>query len=153
MELADVVKIEDRQEFVRLVRDLGMRNKDILEYYSQRGIHLTASAVPMAKRRYGLNVKEAYSDLLPWLVHEDHRSLYAAKMLRLEGRRRRGEEMIGERQLRYLENWKAKLAEDGTVVHYEYDTDEGWFYVPRREGVDMDLIRDPRLSDDGSRVP
>lgn len=146
-----MAKIEDRQEFVRLVRDKKMRNKDILAYYAERGIHLRPSTISMAKRRYGLDVREPHADLIPWLVHEDHRGLYAAKMLRLEGRRRRGDQLDAD-QLRYLENWKQKMADDGTVVHYEYDTDEGWFYVPRRDGVDQDLIRDPRLADDGTPV-
>jgi hypothetical protein len=146
-----VAKIEDRQEFVRLVRDEKMRNRDILAYYAERGIHLRPSAISMAKRRYGLDVREAHGDLLPWTVHEDHRGLYAAKMLRLEGRRRRGDK-LSEDQLRYLSNWKRKLEDDGTVVHYEYDTEEGWFYVPRRPGIDNDLIRDPKFEDDGSPV-
>ena len=146
-----MAKIEDRQEFVRLVRDKKMRNREILAYYAKRGVHLQPSAISMAKRRYGLNVREAHVDLLPWLVHEDHRGLYAAKMLRLEGRRRRGD-TISDDQLRYLENWKRKMQDDGTVVHYEYDTEEGWFYVPRRPKIDKDLIRDPRFADDGTRV-
>jgi hypothetical protein len=144
-------KIPDRQEFVRLVRDKKLRNKEILAHYAEQGVHLTASTISMAKRRYGLDVREAYSDLLPWLVHEDHRSMYPPKMLRLEGRRRRGEKLPEDR-LRYLENWKRKMRDDGTVVHYEYDTEEGWFYVPRRPGIDKDLIRDPRYADDGSLV-
>lgn len=146
-----VSKIPDRQEFVRLVRDKKMRNRDILAYYADRGIHMTPNTISMAKRRYGLNVREPYGDLLPWVVHLDHRDLYAAKMLRLEGRRRRGEKVPAEK-LRYLDNWKRKLQEDGTVVHYEYATEEGWFYVPRRPGIDQDLIRDPRFNDDGTPV-
>lgn len=143
-------KIEDRQEFVRLVRS-GMRNREIVDYYAQRGIHLRPNTISMAKRRYGLDVHEWHTDLIPWVINQDHQGLYAAKMLRLEGRRRRGEPLT-DAQLRYLENWKKKMMEDGTVIHYEHDTDEGWFYVPRRDGVDTDLIRDPSLADDGQPV-
>lgn len=144
-----MAKIPDRQEFVRLVRDRQMRNRDILAHYAERGIYLSPNTISMAKRRYGLSVRDPYDDLLPWVVHLDHRSLYPAKMLRLEGRRRRGQELDPDR-LRYLDNWKHKMEQDGTVVHYEYDTEEGWFYVPRREGIDQDLIRDPRFADDGT---
>ncbi len=42
-----------------------------------------------------------------------------------------------------LDAWLLKLRETGHVVHYEADTDEGWFYVDRRPGVDLDIVREP----------
>lgn len=42
-----------------------------------------------------------------------------------------------------LNAWLAGLERDGTVIHYDPDTPEGWWYVPRREGIDTDLIRVP----------
>jgi hypothetical protein len=35
------------------------------------------------------------------------------------------------------------MEEDGTVLHYDPDTEQGWFYVPKRDGIDTDLIRKP----------
>ncbi|GHJ56363.1 hypothetical protein Nm8I071_56700 [Nonomuraea sp. TT08I-71] len=28
--------------------------------------------------------------------------------------------------------------QDGRVLHYDPETEDGWFNVPRREGVDLD---------------
>jgi len=36
-----------------------------------------------------------------------------------------------------------ELAGRGLVVHYDADTEQGVCYVPRRPGVDLDLIREP----------
>jgi hypothetical protein len=44
-----------------------------------------------------------------------------------------------------LEPWLEKLRQAGAVVHYEADTKQGFFYVPRRPGIDLDLIREPTV--------
>jgi hypothetical protein len=55
-----------------------------------------------------------------------------------------------------LQAWLTRLEQEGTVVLYDRSTTSGWLYVPRRIGVDRDLIREPeppRLADDqGSGV-
>ena len=63
-------------------------------------------------------------------------------MLRAEARRRAGIELRDD-ETAQLNSWIDRLKEDGTVVHYDGDIDEGWFYVPRRPDIDMDLIREP----------
>jgi hypothetical protein len=42
-----------------------------------------------------------------------------------------------------LDAWLSGLERDGVVVHYDPDTIEGWWYVPRRDGIDLDLIYEP----------
>lgn len=64
-------------------------------------------------------------------------------MLRQEARRRAGG-VLTEKMEQALNIWLDGLEADGVVVHYEPDTEEGWFYVPRRPGVDQDIIRKPR---------
>lgn len=147
-----MAKIPDRMELVRWLRDEGLTNGQALERYRAEGIYMTTSAISMFRRRNGLDMIQAPHDIMSaWAVAAPHRGLYAAKMLRFEGRRRRGEELPAEIAPR-LEWWKAKLNADGVVVLYNPDTPEGWHYVPRREGVDLDLISDPTLADDGSLV-
>lgn len=44
---------------------------------------------------------------------------------------------------RQVPKWLAMLEENNAVVHYDPDTEEGFFYVPR-EPQDDDIIRRPR---------
>ena len=147
-----MAKIPDRMELVRWLRNDRLTNAQAVERYHARGIDITSAAVSMFRRRNGLDMmKEQHDIMSTWVVAAHHRGLYAAKMLRFEGRRRRGDvlpEGIGPR----LESWKNKLALDELVVFYTPDTPEGWHYVPRRQGVDLDLISDPTLADDGSVI-
>lgn len=79
--------------------------------------------------------------LTPWAVRGEHRWCYAMTMLRMEGLRRAGAELTA-RDTERLEVWIANLREGDLVVHYEPDTDHGFVHVPRRPGVDADLIRE-----------
>ena len=62
--------------------------------------------------------------------------------LRAEARRRDGRPISPEEEVA-LENFKAMLFEQDLVVHYEPETEQGWWLVPRRHGIDFDLIREP----------
>lgn len=63
-------------------------------------------------------------------------------MLRAEARRRAGHQLT-QRVAKELDSWLTRLRADGTVVHYDRGTEEGWHYVPRRPLVDRDLVREP----------
>jgi hypothetical protein len=63
-------------------------------------------------------------------------------MLRAEARRRAGKDLTETDQNR-LKNWMEMIKEQDAVVHYDPDTEEGFFYVPRQEGDD-DLIHRPK---------
>lgn len=80
--------------------------------------------------------------LMPWLVKPEHRALYPPKMLRLEMKRRAGR-LIEQHQEQALDQWLKRRDDEQTVVAYDTDSDEGWFYVPRVE-TDADIIREPR---------
>jgi hypothetical protein len=64
-------------------------------------------------------------------------------MLRAEARRRAGKELT-EADVNRLKNWMEMIKEEDAVVHYDPDTEEGFFYVPRQEGDD-DLIHRPKV--------
>lgn len=111
------------------------------------GIDVSPSAICVWKKRQGVERQlPRHSALIPWVIREPHRRLFAAKMLRREAKRRlmegQGQEMA-QHLLAPLDRWKAKMAENDTVVHYEPETFEGFFYIERREGIDKDLIREP----------
>jgi hypothetical protein len=70
------------------------------------------------------------------------RDPYPLAMLRIEARRRGGFEVRASDSER-LASFKRDLYAEGLVVHYDPDTEVGWWLAPRRPGVDLDMIRDP----------
>lgn len=80
--------------------------------------------------------------LIPWKVRREHQQKWTHTLLRNENRRRNGLP-VNEAALTELERWKIGLEKAGAVVDYRRDTEEGYFLVPRREGIDTDLIRVP----------
>lgn len=65
-------------------------------------------------------------------------------MLRAEARRRAGKP-LSPKTAKSLNAWLDRLDREGVVVFYDRATTEGWRYLPRREAIDMDLIRHPRV--------
>jgi hypothetical protein len=71
-------------------------------------------------------------------VKIEHSKHYAARMLRLLGRRDAGER-LSEHDGQRLEAWLDKLRTERCVVAYAPDTEEGFFYVEAPKG------RQPRV--------
>ncbi len=112
------------------------------EYLRKYNIETVPSLWGNYRRRRGLTRRITRDDdLIPWFVTEKHRWAYPLAMLRVEARRRAGRE-IRDVDLARLTPWKQDLAEGGLVVHYDPDTEQGFFYVPARS-EDTDLIRVP----------
>lgn len=112
------------------------------EYLRKYDLQVSPSMFSQFRRRNGLEGRQARdASLVPWAVNAEHRWANALQMLRAEARLRSGKDMPPER-LRTLEVWKESLEEAGAVVHYEPDTEQGFFYVPKEDGED--LIRKPR---------
>jgi hypothetical protein len=63
-------------------------------------------------------------------------------MLRAVGRSRQGQKLPRTTQ-RQMEQFLALLAKEDSVIDYRPDTILGFYRVPRRAGVDLDLIREP----------
>lgn len=129
---------------LRTLLDKGMTHQEVAD-----SVGVTRAAISSAARRYGFErTWPRYSELIPWHVKTEHGTHYALRMLRVEARLRRGWPLatdddqaadLGER----LDSWKQKLRDEDLVVHYQDNTDEGFYYVPRRPGIDTDLIRVP----------
>lgn len=112
------------------------------EYLRKYNIEIVQSAFSNIRGRHGWSRRIARDDnLIPWAVKEIHRWRYQLAMLRVEGRLRAGFPIRDEDMVR-LVPWKQDLTEGNLVVHYDADTEEGFFYVPRRP-EDTDLIRVP----------
>lgn len=129
----------------------GKTNAEIVRLLDTREhITITRQAVSVWKRRAGLDVKPEPPRRLPWKVREEHRQMSAARVIRNWVRMESGEDIpeVEARRVTYALNELAKVADErewkhGAVFHYDGDTEEGWFVVARRPGVDTGIYRVP----------
>lgn len=136
-------KIVNEQEVLRWFEEGRSYQWMVEEYRRKYGINTVPSLWGNFRRRRGLARRtHRDDDLLPWHLKDEHRWLFPAQMLRAEARRRAGKKLRPEDERR-LDNFIARLKRDGLVVHYDRDTEEGFFYVPARDGIDTDLIYKP----------
>ena len=126
--------IPDSTELRRLVRQ-GKTHAEIADLvYERTGQRVTRGAVSSAISRAGLSSPaNRYKDQLPWRVRIEHSKHYAARMLRLLGRREGGEE-LNEQDVARLDAWLDRLRAEGVIVAYAPDTEEGFFYVKPPKG-------------------
>lgn len=116
----------------------------VAAWEKESGVRISRSTIAMAMRRYDIEAHHPYTrngELIPWKLAPQHRMASDARLLRLEGRRRRGEE-LKERDLRWLSGWLNRLREADAVVTYHPDTVEGFHWTPRKPD-DTDIIRLP----------
>jgi len=136
-------RIQDEAEVVRWFTEGRTYGWMVEEHDRKYNMRLSPSAFSNFRVRKGLARRIAREpDLIPWEINLPHRWAYPLAMLRIEARRRGGFEVRpgdGER----LESWKIGMNDDGVVVHYDPDTEQGWWYVPRRPDIDHGLIHEP----------
>ncbi|SNS50738.1 hypothetical protein [Actinacidiphila glaucinigra] len=143
-------KIVNEQEVIRWFEENRTYTWMQEEYRRKYGIETTIPMWSAFRRRRGIDRRHMRaSDLLPWRMKDEHRHLYPAMMLRAEARERAGRGVTGREETR-LAAWRTMLKEENLVVHYDADTEEGFFYVPREEG-DTDIIREPPQAKRGNK--
>ena len=136
-------KIQNEQEVVRWFEEGRTYRWMCEEYLRKYNLQVQPSMFGNFRNRRGLPRRYVRNDdLIPWAVKEQHRWEYPVMMLRLEARKRGGMTISEDNEGR-LRAWHRHMEETGTVLHYDPDTPEGWFYVPRRTGIDKDVIREP----------
>lgn len=124
------------REVKRLV-DKGMTHTEIGEKFGT-----TRQAVATALSRAGLTDKHRCSTV-PWRVKMGHHTNYNLRMLRAHDRILRGDEISDAERHRH-DLWVERLREYGDmVVDYNPDFEEGFYWVPRRPGIDLDVFRVP----------
>lgn len=137
--------VPDKTQLSRYL-ERGLTQQQIVEQWeADSGLRATRSAIAMAMNRYGLSSarpRPRYDEMLPWQVRLEHASHNDARMLRLEGRRRKGGDLT-VKEKRILQQWKQLLEERHAVILYDPATEQGWWWVPRTE-EDDDLIRRPQ---------
>lgn len=136
-------KIVNEQEVIRWFEEGKTYHWMVEEYRRKYNIDTVPSLWGNFRRRRGLARRINRDDeLIPWLVKIEHRWAYPLAMLRVEARKRAGFELTDD-DMKRLASWHDMLAEENAVVHYDPDTAEGFFYIPR-EAQDSDIIRRPR---------
>lgn len=140
-------RIQDVDEVQRWFAE-GRSYQWMCEEYERRyNIEVTPNVFGNLRRRLGLELRPARdNDLIPWHVRADHRWAYPLAMLRTEARRRAGARLTPTDERR-LSTWLKHLRERDLVVHYDPTTAEGFHYVPRRPGIDVDVVRRPDPDD------
>lgn len=135
--------IEDEGEVFRWFREGRPYSYMIEQYRTKYNKETTVAYWSKWRQRHGIERRVTRDDkLIPWKVEEQHRYMWDILQLRKEARRRTGSP-LPEGEGDVVDAWIRGLDEEGAVIHYEPDTDQGWFRVPRRKGVDHDLIREP----------
>ena len=140
-------------DLLRMVED-GLTHEQIaLECERITGHKVARSTVSAALSRAALTktTGHRYLDTVPWRVRPEHASEYAARMLRLLGRRRNGFPMSDEDNQR-LDSWLRHLETERVVVAYCPEHEDGFLYVDEehRSGPNPDIpirVRVLRLTD------
>lgn len=133
------------QTQMRRYLDEGLTQAQIVERWEKdSGLKASRSAIGMAISRYGLKSsrpRERYMDMIPWKLEPEHMNVPEARLLRLEGRVRRGKDLTPT-ELRWLRGWRNELEEKGAVIVYRPETEQGFWWVPRTD-EDDDIVRRP----------
>ena len=88
---------------------------------------------------------------VPWTpIRPEHRDKYLVRMLRAHHRREMGMKSAPVIEAQ-LDTFLRSMAEGGWVIDYdpEKDPENGFVRVPRREGIDLGLIREPGFDNRG----
>ncbi|QDK03753.1 immunity repressor [Streptomyces phage Yasdnil] len=135
-------KIQDEGEVLRWFEEGRTYDWMVEEYKRKYNIETVPSLWGNFRRRRGLPRRIVRDDdLIPWLIKEEHRWLYPLAMLRVEARKRAGA-TVSDLEEKRLQSWREMLEEENAVVHYDPDTEEGFFYILRQPGDD-DIIHKP----------
>lgn len=139
-------KVVDHSEVARWMDEGRPYSWMVEEYRRKYNVATTIAMWSNYRKRHGFPRRLTRSNqLIPWEVRREHRWAYPVAMLRLESRRRRGVEMT-EVEAARLSSFMESLDETECVVHYDPETEEGFFLIPR-EPHDEDIIRRPARAD------
>ncbi len=127
----------------RLVRQ-GMGNTEVSRWLLEHEhLEVSPSAVGMWRKRRGLPTKPI-APSAPWSYRpgSGHNRESEAAVVRAYFRREAGLPIDGQRE-QLLLSWERRLYGAGRVLHYDPDTEQGWWYVEAEPGVDLGIIREP----------
>jgi hypothetical protein len=110
------------------------------KYSRQRVARSTISA---ALSRAGLTNRVRYRESIPWpRIRQSHNTHYALTQLRTEARIHAGKE-VSDDLFKRFKSWRDRLFEEGAVVVYDYESEDGFYYVRRKPSDGTSLVRYP----------
>lgn len=129
----------DYAEAGQMLRD-GRTRKEVADRF---GVTPAAIATAILRGNIEADPVRAQTRAVPWSpIAPQHREKYLVRMLRAAHRRDAGltNAPVMEAQ---LNTFMASMERDGWVVDYDPDSEDGFVRVPRREGIDLGLVREP----------
>jgi hypothetical protein len=136
-------KIQDEDEVLGWFAEGRPYSWMVEEYERKYNIVTTPSLWANFRRRKGLSARIVRDDnLIPWEVRPEHRWAYPLALLRMEARRRSGVVLSQRDEDRLRHFTEQRLTPDDLVIHYDPDTEDGFFLIPRQPG-DKDLVHEP----------
>jgi hypothetical protein len=128
-----------KQDLENYVRQ-GLTHEQIaVEHEKVTGARVARSSISAAIHRYGLaEHKHRYTDEIPWRLRGKDSKAYPIRMLRLLGKRRRGEKLLPTEDKR-LDSWLRTMREENAVVAWDPDVEPSVFYVERADGDPLDI--------------
>jgi hypothetical protein len=123
----------------------GYSDQEIANLWAEKtGVLLTRQGINRLVNKWDLRGEEKkrqrYDDLLPWKVKAEHDGHWYQRLLRVEAKLRRGEE-VPEVWKERVERWKAKLKELNAVVAYVPDSPNGFYLVKAKPGEELITLR------------
>ncbi|MGW0861310.1 hypothetical protein [Streptomyces sp. NPDC002611] len=129
-------KIVNEQEVIRWFEEGKTYQWMVDEYKRKYDIDTKPSMWGNFRKRRGLDARIIRdAELIPWKIKTEHQWKYPVAMLRLVARVKAGYSITDDEAAR-LASWKEMLAEENAVVHYDPETEDGFFYVPRQKEDD-----------------
>lgn len=120
----------------------GKTDGEIVKHLrDQENIAVTRQAISAWRRRRGDQKRVMPPKAMPWKLREEHLQTEPARVIRWHARVERGEELTLPDRVRYERALK-HLRENDLVFHYDAETEQGWFLVPRRP-QDTGIVREP----------
>lgn len=126
--------------------------KTQVEVAEEMGVSQASVSQAIKRGRINFHTGVARRNAVPWKLEPEDMMRYIPRMLRAAARMDDGEPVSPATRTQ-VELFVRRLHELDAVVHYQPDTDERFFRVPRRHGVDEWLVREPALDDEGNLIP
>ena len=129
--MAPPTMVPDKTTLTRWKAEGLTQAQMVTRHELETGIKVSRSAMANAMIRYGLSGSHPrYHNTLPWKVSEIHLSHYAARMLRLLGRRQAGGE-LNPLEASRLTSWLEGLERESIIVGYDPDSVDGFLYIEK----------------------
>jgi hypothetical protein len=146
--MAPPTLVPDKTTLERWQRE-GLTHAEMVARHEQEtGIRVSRASISGAMVRYGLaENKPRYRNSLPWRVRDEHGTHYAARMLRLYGRKQQTPDKLNIDESQRLRSWLDMLDREQAIVGYDPDSDEGFYYIDQalKDNDDPAPIRRRRI--------